>query len=181
MKQTKKNKNGFTLIELLIVVLIISILSGLLLTVINPTGVRKKTRDSQRKADLKKVQAALELYYADYRKYPDTTVLGPNWQVVGVAGADTVYDALANNSNGNYLNNVPRDPKGQEGDAAYQGAFTCGGTYDYSYKTSAGGGSYVITASMEVSSSASDSLCSSINNASMISCPATNCYAVENP
>jgi general secretion pathway protein G len=175
--KTKNNKNGFTLIELLVVVLIISILSGLLLTVINPTGVRRKTRDSQRKADLKKVQAALELYYADYRQYPDTATA---WQRIGLA-ASSSNQALANNVNGNYINTVPRDPKGLEGDATYQASFSCGGAYDYSYKTSTGGGSYVLTASMEVSTSASDSLCSNVNNTSLLSCSAANCYAVENP
>lgn len=180
MKNNKnKNKQGFTLIELLIVVLIISILAGLLLSVINPIGIRKKTRDSQRKSDLKRIQTALELYYADYRAYP----LSTNYVVAGASGT-AVQTALANNVNGNYLNEVPRDPKGLEGDTTYQGAFSCGSTKaDYSYRSDATGSSYVLVSTMEVDTSASESTCGSLNNSSVLNCSTTqpNCYGVENP
>ena len=72
MKKTyhlKPNK-GFTLIELLIVIVIIGILSAFL--TVNFVGVRERARDSQRKSDLRQVQAALEMYRADNGAYPST-------------------------------------------------------------------------------------------------------------
>jgi len=57
------NKKGFTLIELLIVVAIIGILATFLM--VNFVGVRQRARDAQRKADLRQIQSALELYRAD--------------------------------------------------------------------------------------------------------------------
>ena len=56
-------KKGFTLVELLIVVAIIGILSTLLMA--NFIGVRQRARDAQRKADLRQIQSALELYRSD--------------------------------------------------------------------------------------------------------------------
>jgi prepilin-type N-terminal cleavage/methylation domain-containing protein len=70
MSLFKKDKKGFTLIELLISVSVIALLSGITFTVINPQGLRSKSRDKQRIADLKRVQAALEMYHADNRRYP---------------------------------------------------------------------------------------------------------------
>ncbi len=64
-----KNKTrGFTLIELLIVISIIGILTSLLTA--NYLSVQQRARDAQRKADLKQIQTALELYRADEGSYP---------------------------------------------------------------------------------------------------------------
>ncbi len=63
------NKNrGFTLIELLVVISIIGLLSSIVLTSVN--SARAKARDARRIADLKQIQLALELYYADNNAYP---------------------------------------------------------------------------------------------------------------
>ena len=63
-----KAKNGFTLIELLVVVAIISILT--LVTVSQFQTARKKANDVARKGDLSALAKALEMYYADYGKFP---------------------------------------------------------------------------------------------------------------
>jgi prepilin-type N-terminal cleavage/methylation domain-containing protein len=60
--------NGFTLIELLVTIAIIGILSSVLL--VNLSGFRERTRDVQRKRDLRTLQTALELYRADVSNYP---------------------------------------------------------------------------------------------------------------
>jgi prepilin-type N-terminal cleavage/methylation domain-containing protein len=159
-----KNKKGFTLIELLIVVGLISILSGVILGVVNVGGLRSKTRDAQRKADLKKIQTALELYFADFRAYPAS------------AGYILAHN-IANLSPG-YISIVPRDP-------LYPGtAFGgCGTNYGYSYRaiTSA----YVIIVNMEVATSATDSPCTSLPNwgAAWVggANPCASCYGVQNP
>lgn len=67
-KRLRLISTGFTLIELLIVVIIIGILATLIFA--NFGDIRKKSRDSQRKSDLKQIQIALELYRADQRSYP---------------------------------------------------------------------------------------------------------------
>lgn len=66
----RKISKGFTLVELLVVMAIL----GVLVTMI-ATGFRSsqaRGRDAQRKSDLKQISSALELYYSDYSKYPDT-------------------------------------------------------------------------------------------------------------
>jgi len=66
-------KKGFTMIELLISVLLLTVLSGVVMGVLNSAGYQKKGRDAQRLSDLKRLQTALELYYADNRVYPSGT------------------------------------------------------------------------------------------------------------
>jgi prepilin-type N-terminal cleavage/methylation domain-containing protein len=62
------DKKGFTLIELLVVIAIIGILSSVVLASLNTA--RAKARDVHRKATLKQMEVALELYYDTYGAYP---------------------------------------------------------------------------------------------------------------
>lgn len=149
-----KNK-GFTLIELLIVVLIISILAGLLVAVINPSGIRSKARDSQRKADLRKIQSALELYFAEQRFYPT---------------APSSINASALPLTPGYMNNIPDSPQG----TAYRYRSSAGGQPQ----------EYVLAAETEVVVDNTDpNKCSNLNNSSITptGITAANCYGVENP
>lgn len=174
----KTKNSGFTLIELLVVVSVIGILSGITLGVLNSSGLRSKSRDSLRKTDLKKVQTALELYFADNRGYPKSV----SWATISsVLNAPVV--------SGNYLDVLPVDP------AANTGNDPCGGVPSaYLYKTDSPtcggspcslGSKYILTARMEVSTSDDDSLCTSLKNwSSFGSCsPAATayCYGVQNP
>src|SRR3972149_11165649 len=61
-------RKGFTLIELLVSISIIAIISTVLLA--NFNAAREKTRDTQRKADLRNIQTALRIFYNDYEYYP---------------------------------------------------------------------------------------------------------------
>ena len=84
-------KKSFTLIELLVVVAIISILASALMVGLG--GARKQARDARRISDLRTVQAALEVYYAQNNEYP------------GVDGWDNLESALAG-----ITSQLPRDP-----------------------------------------------------------------------
>lgn len=65
---------GFTLVELLVVIAIIGVLVTVGLGAFRSSQAR--SRDAQRKSDLKQISSALELYYSDYEKYPDTLPWG---------------------------------------------------------------------------------------------------------
>jgi len=68
-KSRLKTCKGFTLIELLISIAILGILATIGMSTFRNSQMR--SRDVQRKANLKQVANALELYYSDYGKYPD--------------------------------------------------------------------------------------------------------------
>lgn len=73
---------GFTLVELLIVVAVVGVLGGLLLFTLNPAGQIAKTRDAQRRNDLKQIRDALDAYYSDKNSYPTAIggkISGINW------------------------------------------------------------------------------------------------------
>ncbi|MBU2577214.1 prepilin-type N-terminal cleavage/methylation domain-containing protein [Patescibacteria group bacterium] len=83
------NKKGFTLIELLVVIAILGILTTLLIS--NVAGARERARDSKRKADLKEIRNALEMYKQDNSAYPGSLDL--------LSGGTTVY-----------MKTIPTDP-----------------------------------------------------------------------
>lgn len=113
-------QKGFTLIELLVVIAILGLLSTL--AVVSLNNARQKSRDARRLSDVKQMQTALELYYADANGYP---------------AAITTGDAIAY-SGTTYMTIVPSDPG--PADATATG---CGGT-DYTYTQRSSGNSYTI-------------------------------------
>lgn len=110
-KITYRFETGFTLVELLVVISIIVMMSGIALTLYQ--SAQSRSRDSQRMADLKAVQSALEQYRFDLNSYPPQTVLNysPN-----------AFDSGASlTGKGNiYIGILPRDPLfGQSGSLNY--------------------------------------------------------------
>ena len=105
---------GFTLIELLVVVAILGILAAVGLTSFISSQI--KSRDAQRKSDLRQIASALELYYNDKGQYP----VGNSGQMMGCgAGAiDTcTWGSLtvkfSNTTTGTiYMAKLPADPSG---------------------------------------------------------------------
>lgn len=87
MNAEKNSQRGFTLIELLIVMSIIGILASIAV----PTYQRYtiKARESVLLEDLYQMRRAIDAYYADKAKYPDS---------------------LEDLTNGKYLRGLPRDP-----------------------------------------------------------------------
>ncbi len=97
---------GFTLVELLVVIGILGMLGAALLTTLNPVVQLQKSRDTRRKADLKQIQNALELYTQDVGHYPldGTFLTGASWKV----GTTT------------YMGTMPKDPQNTINNYAYQ-------------------------------------------------------------
>jgi len=92
----KMNVNkGFTLIELLVVIAILGILATVGIGSFQSSQI--KGRDAQRKHDLGQIQKALEMYYNDYKTYPDAINFGATWE----DAQGTIY-----------IKTVPNDPKG---------------------------------------------------------------------
>lgn len=184
-----KKSKGYTIIELLLVVSIIGILTAVALNVVNITLVQARSRDARRIGDIKKIQTALELYFTDYRGYPQQTTwenisLNTSMPFIALSPAYTSKmpnDPLVPNSA------VPRTtPSGVE-------CFNGINSYGYYYISTScsevpcSAGRYVLGAIMETETNASNSLCSQVFNCSS-SPPAINCnssgnycYCVENP
>ncbi len=108
-----KFQKGFTLIELLIVIVIIGILASLLVAYINPLLQFGKARNGARKADLRAITNALELYKLANDDYPISPV-GYYWCDTASTG---YYACGANNplnvligTNGE-LKRLPVDPR----------------------------------------------------------------------
>ena len=83
----KRTQSGFTLIELIVVVTIIGILAGVAIS--NVKWAQKKAREAALRHDLFEMRKAIDDYYADKQKYPDS------------------LDALKSE---HYLRNIPKDP-----------------------------------------------------------------------
>lgn len=91
----QQSNQGFTLIELLVTIAIIGLLATFLIP--NYIETRLRSRDAQRKSDLRVLQTALEAYYNDHGEYPAV----PDDSLAGVV----LPTPLAN-----YLRQFPRDP-----------------------------------------------------------------------
>ena len=131
MTQKTKHK-GFTLIELLVVIAIIGLLSTLAVVALN--NARAKGRDAKRVADVKSIQTALELYFADQNGYPSGTAVvlgGASGQAISAAGVTSTAGA----SGTTYMGQVPSNP-------------TPGGG-DYTFTQTSAGVSYNITFTLE--------------------------------
>lgn len=63
-----KYLRGFTLVELLVVMTIIAVLATVIIGGFRSSQMRG--RDAQRKSDLKQIANALEIFFADYGRYP---------------------------------------------------------------------------------------------------------------
>lgn len=112
-QKTIRGSRGFTLIELLVVIAIIGMLSSVVLASLN--DARGKARDASRKATLRSLQNALELYYSTNGAYPIT--------VGGWYSSETGDNLIAPNGLGNngiwipglaplYIGALPKDPRG---------------------------------------------------------------------
>ncbi len=114
------NKKGFTLIELLVVIAIIGLLSTLAVVALG--SARAKSRDAKRVSDIRQIQTALELYYADQNAYPATPAVALG------TGAAVCLNATGFTNAGcasPYMGVVPSDP------SSFAYTYTVSGTTAY--------------------------------------------------
>jgi len=109
MPKIKINKNsGFTLIELLVVISVIGFLASSSMVLLN--SARIKARDANRKASLRQVQKALDLYYDASSAYPSSAGAWrsacPSYGGKPLSGADGYIPSLAPT----YMSILPVDP-----------------------------------------------------------------------
>ena len=140
----KKNNKGFSLIELLVVISIIALLATI--SIVSVNSLRTKSRDTRRLADIKQLQAALQMYYMDHHAYP-----------VGEIATNTILsdNGFSTSASGNiYLSSVPTNPA-----PANEGL--CTGNPAYNYDQINDGASYSL------------SFCHSVRGP-LVATPATN-------
>ena len=166
-----KKQKGFTLVEMIIVTVIIGILAGMVITVINIPRIQSRSRDSKRIGDLKRIQSALELYFADFRVYP----LSASW---------VIFDSSMINATNVYISDVPQDPRGV-GEYSNILCFGDSGINNYGYYYRSNDGAiYILGTVMELDYSTEGSVCSGISNCSVggYNCSVdAHCYCVQNP
>jgi prepilin-type N-terminal cleavage/methylation domain-containing protein len=127
----KKNSTikGFTLVELIVVISIVGILASIVFA--NFGGARAAARDDIRKANLKELQLAIQLYKAQNGVYPkadptcspsgDSRWFGPGANT-GPQFNSSNMTACANYINGiapDMIASLPQDPKTQGGGLGY--------------------------------------------------------------
>ncbi len=105
-----RRRLGFTLIELLIVIFIIGILVSL--STISFTNAQKKGRDGKRKADLKAIQQALEVFYQTNGGYPGYigNFRGINCRIIGGSNNPMAWGTPFNCNGVTYMPILPKDP-----------------------------------------------------------------------
>ena len=80
-----KNKKGFTLVEIMVVIAIIGILAAVVYASMDTA--RKKGRDTERKSNLKQLQAAVELYAQANGAYPSMGCVSGGWGRQNLCGS----------------------------------------------------------------------------------------------
>lgn len=161
---TKTSKKGFTLIELLVVISIIGILATLISA--NFVGIRQRARDTQRKSDVRQIQAALELYKSDVGSYPTGFA---NYSVTNTSSCSSTARVSFQYNSVTYMSKVPCDPLA----SGYNG--------NNYYYYSASGTSYVVAACLENSNDSDVDSTTTAPSPSGGTCSSGKYYAVTNP
>ncbi len=103
-------KKGFTLLEILLVITLIGILSGIILSAINPSRQLAQARDAERLSEIRKISNALDMYTANNRgEYPSGLT---SWykDICPVGGGIDCVDLSVLVPT--YIDSIPVDPDG---------------------------------------------------------------------
>ena len=155
-------QKGFTLVELLVVLALIAILAAVLVAVIKPGEIFKRSRDTQRQSNLRNLAVAMEAYLSEMTSNPSltwpncnyiyfsttTSTFLPGWPTSTLAA--TGSNSTANDGTGwipiNFsvvplinLSQLPLDPKnGQTGtvngtSVVFAYSFACDTSLNYEF------------------------------------------------
>lgn len=107
MYMMTEKKNGFTLIELLVVLGIIGVLSALIYASFG--DARAQARNKTMMTDLKQVQLALEVYKAQYNRYPSVAEFSSSGATGLVTNFIPKLPVIGNSGNSNCTLNYTTD------------------------------------------------------------------------
>lgn len=107
MSMQKHANSGFTLLEVMVVMVIIGILAALIVP--NVMGRLDEAKTTAAKTDLTSLANALKMYRLDNGRYPSTE---QGLQALKVR--PEIAPVPKNWKTGGYLDNLPRDPWGNE-------------------------------------------------------------------
>lgn len=100
-------ESGFTLIELLVVTMILGILASIAFALLNPAVLFGQARDTRRKADIREIAKALQLYYNDKKCYPNSN---NGWVNITTFSGTTDLPNCINPLVPSYIKSLPGDP-----------------------------------------------------------------------
>jgi prepilin-type N-terminal cleavage/methylation domain-containing protein len=152
-------KKGFTLIELLVVIAVISGLAGVLIFLINPAEINRKSRDSKRFAAMQVIKSAIDLTLADGKTLPATPA-------EGIVLSSTDIDGTGTFDVSKYTPIMPVDPSTLASGLEIVGGSCVVGTANTpQYRFWSNGSVYVIWSRMESQSNCSAVTTDGNNNA----------------
>ena len=99
------SQKAFSLVEIMVAIAIVAIIAAIGASSLS--AIQKTGRDTQRQADLRAIQAALQQYYADVNKYPGALTSGS--ALNDCTGRTTDPVCVPSKT---YLSKVPADPFG---------------------------------------------------------------------
>ncbi len=98
-------QRAFSLVELVVVIGIIGLIASIAIASI--TSIQKNSRDAQRQADIRKIQGALQQFYADNSFYPNTLNLSGGAPLNNCTGSTGTPVCTTSKT---YLPSTPTDP-----------------------------------------------------------------------
>lgn len=104
-RRKRSSEDGFTLVEIMVVVVIIGLLATVVVLNVLPSQDRARTEKAR--ADIGRIEQAVEMFRLDMGRYPTTD---EGLEVLMTAPADPRLAARF--PDGGYINRLPEDPWG---------------------------------------------------------------------
>lgn len=103
-------QKGFTLLELLITIAILAILISMVVFLLNPAEILKKSRDAQRLSDLTTLRAALGLYVVSTNQPKLDNQVNSDGECSGGSSSDTIWVSYPKDGPGAVITGTPPSP-----------------------------------------------------------------------